>query len=104
MNIEVTFRHDSLPQALREYAGKQFKKLERFGEEFEKGEIVFIQEAGEIVCEAILHRRKGEPLVAHHRAAEGRSVVDVVVGKIERQFLKAKEKLSAKTRRPRAAE
>ncbi|MHC4824658.1 MAG: ribosome hibernation-promoting factor, HPF/YfiA family [Planctomycetota bacterium] len=104
MNIEVTFRHVSLPQALREYAGKQLEKLERYGEEFEKGEIVFVQEAGEIACEAILHRRKGEPLVAHDRAPEGRSVVDSVVAKLERQFLKYKEKHSAKTRRHRAAE
>ncbi len=104
MNIEVTFRTDSLPQALREYAGTQLGKLERFGEEFEKGEFVFTHEAGEIACEAILHRRKGEPLVAHDRAPEGRSVVDSVVTKIERQFLKAKEKHSAKSRRPRAAE
>jgi len=104
MNIEVTFRSDSLPHALREYAGKQLQKLERFGEEFEKGEVVFVEEAGEVACEAILHRRKGEPLVAHDRAPEGRSAVDSVVDKLERQFIKYKEKHSAKTRRHRAAE
>lgn len=104
MNIEVTFRHDSLPKALREYAGTQLEKLERFGETFEKGEMVFVQEAHDIACEGILHRQKGEPFVAHTSAADGRSAVDIVVDKLERQILKDKEKHSAKARRHRAAE
>ena len=104
MNIEITFRHENFPKALREYAAKQLEKLERFGEEFEKGEFVFVAEAGEIACEAILHRHKGEPFVAHDRAPEGRTGVDHVVDKLERQILKFKEKHSAKARRHRAAE
>lgn len=104
MNIEVTYRSDSIPQALREYAGKQIEKLERFGETFEKGEVVFKQEANEISCEGLLHRQKGEPFVAHDSAADGRSAIDSVVDKLERQILKDKEKHSAKARRHRAAE
>ena len=104
MNIEITLRHVELPKALREYAAEQLERLERFGEEFEKGEIVFVQEAGEVACEAILHRHKGEPFVAHDRAPEGRAAVHSVVDKLNRQILKFKEKHSAKARRHRAAE
>ncbi|MDA0666646.1 MAG: ribosome-associated translation inhibitor RaiA [Planctomycetota bacterium] len=104
MNIEITFRHIELPKALREYAAKQLERLERFGEEFVKGEFVFIQEAGEVACEAILHRHQGEPFVAHDRAPEGRTAVDNVVDKLNRQILKFKEKHSAQARRNRAAE
>jgi putative sigma-54 modulation protein len=104
MKNEIIFRHDDLPKALREYAAEQLEKLERFGEEFERGEFVFVQEAGEVACEAILHRHKGEPFVAHNRAPDGRTAVDSVVDKLVRQILKFKEKHSAKVRPPRAAE
>jgi ribosomal subunit interface protein len=101
MNIEITCRHDSFPKALLDYVQKQLTHLERFGEEFEKGEVVFDHDGADITCDVVVQRRRGEPIVAHDRASDGRSAVDSVVGKLERQFLKSKEKQSAKDRRPR---
>ncbi len=100
MRIETTCRHESFPQALLEYAQKQLNHIERLGEEFEKGEVVFDHDGGDVTCDVIIHRKRGESFVASDKASDGRTAVDGVVGKIERQFLKSKEKQSAKDRRP----
>jgi ribosomal subunit interface protein len=100
MRIEITCRHDSFPPPLLEYAEKQLNHIERLGEEFEKGEVVFDHEGGDTTCDVIIHRKRGEPFVASDKATDGRAAVDSVVGKLERQYLKSKEKQSAKDRRP----
>ena len=101
MKIETTCRHESFPSALLDYAEKQLNHIERFGEEFEKGEVVFDHEGKDVRCDVIVHRKRGEPLVAHDLAPDGRSALDSVVHKIERQFLKSKEKQTTKDQRPR---
>lgn len=92
MNVEVTSRHAELSDALRDYASERIQGIERFGAEVQKVLIVFEQAHGSTVCEIIVHLRRGEPLVAKDAAAEARAAVDSTVGKIERQFLRDKEK------------
>ncbi|MBO45549.1 MAG: ribosomal subunit interface protein [Planctomycetes bacterium] len=104
MHIEVTSRCDSIPTALREYAQDRLAGVERLGEEFEKSEIIFQKEHDELICEVILHRHRGEPFVATGKAREGRSAVDGAASKLEKQFIRFKEKHSHKGRRHRAEE
>ena len=92
MNIEVTSRHQDIPDALRTYASERISNVERFGEEFQRSEVVFDHHANTVECEVILHRVKGTPIVATDSAEDGRSAVDGVASKLERQFLKLKEK------------
>ncbi len=104
MNIEITSRCDSIPQALKSYAESKLARVERFGEEFEKSEIILSQEHDEMQCEIILHRHRGEPFVANSSSREGRTAVDETASKIEKQLLRFKEKHSHKGRRHRASD
>lgn len=104
MKIEVVFRHDGLSPALREYAQAQLEAIERYGEEFEGGEVVFDQAGAEVHCEAILRRRRGEAFVASDSATDARAAFDGAVAKLQKQFLKFKDKHSVKARRHKANE
>lgn len=104
MNIEITLRSDSLSPALRAYAEEQMATLERFGEEFEGGELVFDQVSATVHCEAILRRKRGEPFIAKDSADDARVALDNVVDKLKAQYVKFKEKHSAKARRHKANE
>ncbi len=104
MKIEVTSKTDSLSPALREYAETRLANVERLGEEFRLSEVVFSSEREELICEVILHRHRGEPFVAQERSREGRMAVDGVAAKLEKQFLRFKEKRTQKNRRPKGDE
>ncbi len=102
MKIEVTSKTDTLSPALREYAESKLAAVERLGEEFRKSEVVFTSERDELICEVILHRHRGEPFVAQERSREGRVAVDGVAAKLEKQFIRFKEKRTQKNRRPKS--
>jgi len=104
MKIEITFRSDSLSPALRAYAEEQMASIERYGEEFEGGELVFDQTNATVHCEAILRRRRGEAFIAKDSADDAKVALDGVMGKLEKQYLKFKEKHSVKARRHEANE
>ena len=104
MNIEITSRCESIPPAMKSYAKAKFAGVERLGGEFKKSEIILSQEKDELVCEVILHRHHGDPFVAHSKSREGRQAVDGAATKLEKQFLRFKEKHSHKGRRHRASD
>jgi len=104
MQIEITSRLDETPSALRDYITKELLGLERFGEEFEGGEMFLSLEGAEVQCEGLLRRHRGEALVASDRHDDIRVAVDNVVAKLGRQILKSKEKPAAKARRRRSAD
>ncbi len=99
MRISITCRHSDFPAKLQEHTKQHVQSLERFGEHFEQGEIVFDKESGSVTCELILHRHSGEPFVAKDMCKDGRTAIDNVVDKVKRQIIKYKETHSAKTRR-----
>ena len=101
MNVEITSRGDGIPSALREYAKTRLAGMERLGEEFERGQVILSTEREEMICEVILHRHRGDPFVAQERAREGRACVDGAAAKLEKQFVRFKEKHSHKGKRHR---
>ena len=100
MKIQVTSKHESVSPALREYAERRISELEHFGTEFEKSEIVIDIERHETICEIVLYPRCGESFVASVRSDQGKVAVDLATAKVERQFLKLKDKNSDAKRRP----
>lgn len=103
MNIEITTRSQDIPQALRHYSEERLAGVERLGEEFDHAEIVFSSESDETVCEVILHRHRGDPLIATGRSRESRAAVDAATSRLERQFVRFKEKHNHKGKRQRAS-
>lgn len=99
MKITITCRHSDFPQRLQEHTAQHVTNLERFGEHFENGEIVFDKEHGKVTCELILRRHSGEPFVAQDSCDDGRTAIDNVVDKVKRQIIKYKETHSSKSRR-----
>ena len=99
MKISITCRHGDFPQSLQDHTAVHVQSLERFGEHFESGEIVFDTEHGETTCELILHRHSGKPFVAKDSCDDARTAIDHVIDKAKVQIIKYKEKHSAKSRR-----
>ncbi len=104
MQIEVTSRSSSIPSAMRAFAETRLAVVERFGEEFTKGEVILSHEHDEFICELILHRHRGEPFIATDTCREGRAAIDGAASKLERQFLRFKETHSHKGRRKRSGD
>lgn len=104
MQIEITSRLSETPSALREYISQHLQDLQRFGEDFEGGEMMLNTEGPDFHCEGILRRHRGDALVASDSHADLRTAVDNVVAKLGRQILKSKEKPAAKARRRRSAD
>jgi ribosomal subunit interface protein len=98
MKFQVTSKHEDVSTALREYAERRVAEIEHFGTEFEKTEIVIDIERHETICEIVLYPRRGEPFVATDRATQGRAAVDQAATKIEKQYLKLKQKKTDKRR------
>jgi putative sigma-54 modulation protein len=92
MNVEITSRHVELSDALRSYAAARIAEIERLGETFQKALVVFEQDHGRTACEIIVHPRRGDAIVAKDLAPDARAAVDAAMVKIEKQFLRAKEK------------
>ena len=98
MKIQVVCRHEDIPPVVPGYVREKMEGVERFGEEFERLEVILDLENGETLCEAILHRHRGEPLVAHDRSRDPRAAVDGAEARLERQVVRNKEKHSRKGR------
>ena len=94
MKIQVVCRHEDIPPVVPGYVREKMEGVERFGEEFERLEVILDLENGETLCEAILHRHRGEPLVAHDRSRDSRAAVDGAEARLERQVVRNKEKPS----------
>jgi ribosomal subunit interface protein len=103
MEISITCRHSDFPQKLQDHTATHVQSLERFGEHFKSGEIIFDSEHGQTTCELILRRHSGDPFVAKDSCDDGRTAIDNVVDKVKRQILKYKETHSSKTRRHQEA-
>jgi len=99
MKIRITCRHSNFPEKLQKHTASHVQSLERFGEHFESGEIIFDRAHGQVTCELILHRHSGDPFVASDECEDGRTAIDNVVDKVRRQIIKYKEIHSAKARR-----
>ncbi|MED5329840.1 MAG: ribosome-associated translation inhibitor RaiA [Planctomycetota bacterium] len=91
--ITVTDRHEQHPATVREYAVEKVEKLSRFFDGVQNIEIVLDRENDQHTTEIIVSAVPQLHFVGHATHDSVMTSIDIVVGKLERQIVKAKERL-----------
>lgn len=101
MNIQLTAKKIEIPQEIREYAKEKFARLEKFNQHVQAIEAVIKAEDRFIVCETIIRIDNQDAIVIEVQGDTIQEVVDLAVGKAERQMRKSKERASVRRRATR---
>lgn len=97
MRVTVTARHTRFGDSTKEYARSKAQHLEHYFDHLRKLEVILDGGgSGRYSAEMIASAVKGQVLVSQSTAPTINAAVDSVVGKMERQLVKFKEKLHLK--------
>jgi putative sigma-54 modulation protein len=103
VNIELRSRDEPLPESLRSYAIEKAGRLTRFHDRISRIQIIAEEVRQAPVVEIIVHVDSGSTFVAKEQSSSFRAAIDVLVGKVERQLKKDKERLKDHKPHGRAA-
>ena len=94
--IDITSRHGHVSARMEEYATKKCERLLRFFDRITRIEVIADgpHEAPEV--EIIVHAEHAGPFVAREKHDHFSQAIDSLTNKLERQLVKAKEKLVQK--------
>ena len=97
MKVTVTARHAKFTDALKEVASQKAQHLEHFFDHLKKIEVILDTDGDKnYSVEMIASGLHDHVLVSHSSDKTALAALDQVVGKMERQLVKFKEKMSRK--------
>ncbi len=100
MNIEITARHASIRQDVKDYAEQKLKKLAHYFSHIISIHLVLNIGKDQLrSVEIVVAAAGGATLVSEERNPDPFTAIDTAVHKLETQLRKHKEKLQAKHRR-----
>ena len=91
MQINLTGHHVEVTESLHEYVHSKFSKLERHFEHINNVQVVLNVEKLQQIAEATLHLTGGE-VFATSSHEDMYAAIDSMIGKLDRQIIKHKEK------------
>lgn len=91
MQVNLTGHHVDITPALREYVDSKLDKLERHCDDIESMHVILTVEKLEHKAEATIHVR-GDDLFADSTHEDMYAAIDGLIGKLDRQAKKHKEK------------
>lgn len=92
VTIEFKGRHDHITERMQAHAARKIAKLARFHDRLARIDVVADHVHKNPEVELIVHLRRGAPLIAKDRGTSFSSTIDLLVGKMETQLRKQKEK------------
>ncbi len=92
MRVTITGRHMMVTPALRRYLDERLQKLERYGVRPARGQFVLAVEKYRHTAEGVV-TVNGRTIQGKVSTPEMHASIDRLLGKIERQLVKKKEKL-----------
>jgi len=92
VQIRVTGRHMEISEAVKAYAHDKAAKLQRFYDRIEQIDVIIGEDSGWHQVEMIVRTGHADPFVAQERSEDLFAAVDLVVGKLERQLTRHKER------------
>lgn len=104
LKINITGRHLDVTPAMKEYMQEKIEKLGRFYDRIHGVDAVLSEEGDRQVVEVKAHVGKGTTLVGKVENPDIYAALDLVVGKLERQITRYKEKLNSRKMRGPAPE
>lgn len=93
MQINLTGHHMDITPALRSYVQEKFGKLARHFDHVTNVHVILTVEKERQIAEATIHVNRGN-LFADARSGDMYAAIDSLVGKLDRQVKKHKEKLN----------
>jgi ribosome hibernation promoting factor len=100
LKINITGRHLDVTPAMKKYTQEKVEKLGRFYDRIHGIDAILSEEGDRQVVEVKAHVGKGTTLVGKVENSDIYSALDLVVGKLERQITRYKEKLRSWKGRP----
>lgn len=92
MQIQVTARHVEVTDDVKDYANSKANKLTRFYDRIHEIDVVLDHEAEQFSVEMIVRADRKHTFVARETGPDTFVLIDVVIGRLERQLTKHKEK------------
>ena len=93
LRIDLTDRHKQHADTVKDYAREKVEKLTRYFDQVQHIEIVLDQEHEDHCVEVIVSANHNMHFVGHAMNHSVMACIDSVVEKLERQVVKAKERL-----------
>ena len=93
MQISISGRHLTLPDRAQEYIRSKASKLEQFFDKIQTVDVIVGKEGLDFAMEIIVKPDHHESFVANQSSRDIYSCTDLILGKIERQVTRHKEKI-----------
>ena len=93
VKIEVISRHGHVSERMQDYAAAKLAKLLRKNDQISRIEVVVDGPHENPEVEVLVHVDNREVVVGKERSEHFNATIDLLVEKLERQLVKAKEKL-----------
>lgn len=93
MQISVTGQHLDITDSLRDYVTSKMEKLERHFDKMTNVHVILSVEKQRMQAEATIHIN-GANLFANDENEDMYAAIDALIGKLDRQLIKYKEKRS----------
>jgi len=101
MDVEITGRHVTVTDAMRDHALGKVEHLSKYGDQIIWIRITLATDAGLAVAEVMAGLRRSTSLVAEARNADMYKAVDTALAKIEEQLRRHKDRAQSRRARPR---
>jgi ribosomal subunit interface protein len=92
VTIEFKGRHDHITERMQDHATGKLGRLARYRVPLTRIEVVANHAHKNPEVELIVHRRRGEPLIAKGKSTSFSSTIDLLVDKMEAQLRRLKDK------------
>ena len=92
MKVNVSGRHMSVSQDVKDYCIEKAERLTRFYDRLRLIEVVLDGHSGSHNVEMIVHADRTDPFIATEEQDDIFAAVDLVADKVERQLLRHKER------------
>jgi putative sigma-54 modulation protein len=94
MQIQVVGRHIEVPEVLKKYAEEKAGRLVKYYDRIQAIEVIFQEESPSQTVEVLVTCEPSrQSFVAKETSENFQASLDIVIGKLERQLTKYKEKL-----------
>lgn len=93
VRIDLTDRHQKHPDSVRDYAQDKVRKLTQYFDGVNHIEIILDEEHDQHIVEVIVSANKNLHMVGHASHENAMAAIDKCVDRLERQVVKAKERL-----------
>lgn len=101
MQVTITARHVDVPANVKEYAQEKAERLLRFYDRIQAIEVIVDNEGDEFSVEILANAGARHEFIAKDIGPDTFALIDVTVGKLERQITKHKE-MERNHKHPRA--